>query len=84
MKVAPLSDEWFREKAGKFHDEWGVDGQYDAIYLLLKEVSRDTCHACAEVRAKHTWGPDELFAIEVFNEGQDAHANACMNVGGKL
>lgn len=76
-------DEYFRAKASAFIDRY-VSGTHstlgEPLRLLLKEVSRDTRHACAEaVNAIPRAG---IGSATVIFPG-DAHA-ACMNASPQL
>jgi hypothetical protein len=61
------------------------EDEKNSVRLLLKETFRDLRHACHEVRALYVLNPKVDKEIEAafkngFFEGQNAHANACMNL----
>jgi hypothetical protein len=87
-----FTDEYFRNKVKEFvkrnHEEI-TTLQSDILYIMFKEVARDVRHACAEVRVQDY--PFDTFSggglddetearMQGFDEGQDAHAKACMNL----
>lgn len=82
----PLSDEYFREMADLLVKRLATrqPGETDQklVYITLKEVSRNTRHLCAEVRVSCPY--DTPGDSKAFLQGQEEHADACMNVGGKV
>lgn len=87
-----LNDEYFKERADALVKEYGSGSVMhttlrDKIYLLLKEVSKDTRHACAEAclslvngdiyKDKGTKSPYEAYVI-----AKNEASVACMNVVG--
>lgn len=91
-----FTDEYFKDKASRVFDSFNLQADVEyrkecikKIYIALKEVARDVRHACAEVRVQdYPFGTfsgggldDETEArMQGFDEGQDAHAKACMNL----
>lgn len=85
-----LDNEYFRKKATEyvsyFADDMSSD-QINGLYLLLKEVNRDTRHACASAclsivnddiyKDTGTKSPYEAYVI-----AKNEASVACMNVGG--
>lgn len=77
-----LDDEYFRKKATEYVSYFADDmssEQINGLYLLLKEVSRDTRHACSKVRVGCPY--DTPGDAKAWFQGQEEHADACMNVG---
>lgn len=87
-----FTDEYFKGKVkeifSQYPHHYGEDVE-KAIYIAFKEVARDVRHACAEVRVKDY--PFDTFSggglddetearMQGFDEGQEAHAKACMNL----
>lgn len=83
-----LTDEYFKEKANYYCDLiqngskgkiFFTEGHRVLIYTLLKEVSRDTRHACSELKVgRNPFLSESLSAA--FDMGQKFHAIECLNI----
>ena len=83
MATQKLSDDYFREKAHIFFQQSaGKDQQ--GLYLLLKEVSRDTRHTCAEAAlALHSRHIEDFVYSDGYNDCRNDAYAACVNAVGK-